>query len=419
MGHVSKTPAGNFRANWRNLTGKQESKTFTTEREANAYLAEMEVAKSRGTYVSPRAGKTKVGEYAQRWMQARSSQSTTSARDQSLMRTHVLPAWGSVPIGKIDHLAVQAWVKELSKRLAPASVAKCFQLMSGVMRSAIRDRLIALNPCDGVKLPPIRRKDCDDRLVTPEQIIGQLIPQIPQRYRALVGLAAGTGMRWGECVGLRWDAVEWNGWNEPCRKHTTPFCSVCLDDAEVRVRVVRVAVEVAGTVTSRPFPKSKAGRRQVPLAPYAAQLLAAHLKRHKPSATGEVFTNEANGPVRRTLFRSRVWRPALVHAGLLGSVEETAGKWRASWKDEQGHDWATEYASQREAVAQVVKMAANGLRFHDLRHSYATWLISSGVPVNDVQKVMGHEQASTTLNRYTHGSDQRETRVRKALADFC
>jgi integrase len=40
--------------------------------------------------------------------------------------------------------------------------------------------------------------------------------------------------------------------------------------------------------------------------------------------------------------------------------------------------------------------------FHDLRHCYATWLISEGVPVNVVQAVMGHEQASTTLNRYTH-----------------
>jgi integrase len=40
-------------------------------------------------------------------------------------------------------------------------------------------------------------------------------------------------------------------------------------------------------------------------------------------------------------------------------------------------------------------------KFHDLRHCYATWLVSDGVPVNVVQAVMGHEQASTTLNRYT------------------
>ncbi|MFI6161195.1 tyrosine-type recombinase/integrase [Micromonospora haikouensis] len=53
-------------------------------------------------------------------------------------------------------------------------------------------------------------------------------------------------------------------------------------------------------------------------------------------------------------------------------------------------------------MAHVAVKAAGGLRFHDLRHGYATWLVSSGVPVNVVQAVMGHEQASTTLNRYTH-----------------
>ncbi|MFG3691174.1 tyrosine-type recombinase/integrase [Micromonospora sp. NPDC047740] len=49
-----------------------------------------------------------------------------------------------------------------------------------------------------------------------------------------------------------------------------------------------------------------------------------------------------------------------------------------------------------------------GLRFHDLRHSYATWLVSDGVPINDVAKVMGHEQTSTTLNRYTHSTAERD-----------
>lgn len=62
---------------------------------------------------------------------------------------------------------------------------------------------------------------------------------MPERYRALVALAAGTGLRWGECVGLRWDLV---------------------DLAAGVVRVVRVAEEISGHVTLKPYPKSKAGR---------------------------------------------------------------------------------------------------------------------------------------------------------------
>jgi hypothetical protein len=52
------------------------------------------------------------------------------------------------------------------------------------------------------------------------------------------------------------------------------------------------------------------------------------------------------------------------------------------------------------------------------RHTYATWLVSDGVPINDVASVLGHEQTSTTLDRYTHASRDRHSRVRGVLADF-
>ena len=55
--------------------------------------------------------------------------------------------------------------------------------------------------------------------------------------------------------------------------------------------------------------------------------------------------------------------------------------------------------------------------FHDLRHSYATWLVSDGVPVNVVQRLMGHENASTTLNRYVHAPRDYDERVRRLFDD--
>ncbi|WFE67532.1 tyrosine-type recombinase/integrase [Micromonospora sp. WMMD714] len=58
------------------------------------------------------------------------------------------------------------------------------------------------------------------------------------------------------------------------------------------------------------------------------------------------------------------------------------------------------------------------MRFHGLRHSYATWLVSDGVPISDVAKVMGHEQTPTTLNRYTHSTGKRDRRVLASFAAF-
>ncbi|MBM0257082.1 tyrosine-type recombinase/integrase [Micromonospora sp. 4G55] len=105
----------------------------------------------------------------------------------------------------------------------------------------------------------------------------------------------------------------------------------------------------------------------------------------------------------RSNFRRQVWRPSLVRAGLLGQVTESGPfKFRATWPDRDGVEWSMEFTTEREAVDCVATKATGGLRFHDLRHCYATWLVSGGVPVNVVRAVMGHEQASTTVNRYTH-----------------
>lgn len=167
MGHIIKTPAGIYRANWRDAAGRQKAKTFKTKKEANAFLAATEVGLHTGSYVDPHAGRVKFAEYAARWMSARNTAATTAVRDLSYMRTHISPKWGPVPLGKIDHLAVQQWIADLGNRLAPTSVSKCHQLMSAVMRSAMRDRLIAVNPCEGVRLPRRRVSDAEGQIIAP------------------------------------------------------------------------------------------------------------------------------------------------------------------------------------------------------------------------------------------------------------
>jgi integrase len=398
MGFVRKQPNGRWRACWREATGNQKSKTFETKKAASAHLAEVETSINRGSYVDPHAGKRKFGPYAEAWLKGRNDERATAARDASVMRVHVLRRWGAVPIGKVEHSAVQRWVTELGQRRSRATVAEALRLTSTVLRSAVRDRIIAFNPCEGVRLPKRRREDSADRVIRPEALVNDLLPEVPVRYRALVALAGGTGLRWGECVGLRWRAVD-------------------LEGGEVQV--VRVITEVAGQLFAKPYPKSKAGRRTVPMAPYAWQALAEHHGLYTPGRLGEVFTNRLGELPKRTSFRVRVWRPALVRAGLLGKVVELGGgEFLALWEDNGGLELTATLATEAAAVEHIARSSAGGLRFHDLRHSYATHLVSSGVPVNDVQNVMGHEQASTTLDRYTHRSPDRDERVRGAFDAF-
>jgi len=76
----------------------------------------------------------------------------------------------------------------------------------------------------------------------------------------------------------------------------------------------------------------------------------------------------------------------------------------------------TVVATEAAAVRLVARNQAGGLRFHDLRHSYATWLVDDGVPPNMVQRVMGHERSSTTMDLYTRRTDNAD-RILEALTD--
>lgn len=140
------------------------------------------------------------------------------------------------------------------------------------------------------------------------------------------------------------------------------------------VRVVRVAEEISSHVTLKPYPKSRAGRRAVPLPRFTVEALTRHCRDFGNDREDLVFTASTGEPLKRGTFRARVWKPSLQRAGLSAT-----------------------------------------LRFHDLRHSYATWLVSDGVPINDVARIMGHEQTSTTLNLYTHSTAERDRRVLRSF----
>lgn len=262
----------------------------------------------------------------------------------------------------------------------------------------MRARLIALDPTDGVVAPSTYQPRPTTATISRHAFLTTLLPATPLDHRGIVAAGAGAGLRWGEAAGLPWGAV---------------------DLARQELHVTQVAVETGGGVTIRLYPKSRAGIRTIPLPDF----LLTELKTHRELTVGDakpepgwlVFPTRNGTAQRRSNFRRQVWRPVLVRAGLLGSVEAAAAGWRATWLDGSGTTRHRELPTEREAVAHIAQHAAGGLRFHDLRHSYATWLVSDGVPVNIVQAVMGHEQASTTLNRYTHTPDGHKQRVREAL----
>jgi integrase len=92
------------------------------------------------------------------------------------------------------------------------------------------------------------------------------------------------------------------------------------------------------------------------------------------------------------------------------------GGFDAVWTDEHGRKHTERLRTETAAVNHVARHQTGGLRFHDLCHSYATWLVDDGVPPNMVQQVMGHEHSSTTLDLYTRRTDN-SVRILQALDD--
>ena len=245
---------------------------------------------------------------------------------------------------------VQAWVRGRTEVLAPSTVEVVFRIFAAILNAAIDDRIIARSPATGVRLPRQAKHQVEPPTV--DQVIA-LIDAMPDRYRALVVLAAGTGLRQGECFGLTVDRV---------------------DFLRRTIRVDRQLVLTEGPPQFGP-PKTQASVRTVPLPNVVASALAAHLERWPAGGDGLIFTDSCGGPLRRNLF-GEVWRRTVEGIGL------------------------------------------PGVRFHDLRHFYASLLIRHGESVKVVQARLGHASASETLDTYSHLWSDNEERTRAAVDSY-
>ncbi len=174
------------------------------------------------------------------------------------------------------------------------------------------------------------------------------------RYAVAVRLAAEVGLREGEILGLRVEDLDLLG-----RKLT----------------VSRQAQTLGGGVQLDLPPKTDAGYRTIPLAPETVEAVALHLATYPVGPGGLVFTSAAGKPVRRNLF-GEAWTKAKERAG----VERP-------------------------------------LRFHDLRHRFASVLIADGLDALTVKTLMGHESITETYDTYGHLFPSQSERAAKAISE--
>lgn len=193
-----------WQARYRDPSGRQISRSFERKLDAERWLTSVEAAKLTGGYVDPKAGRVTFREYAEDWRHRQLWRESTAAKIESDLRNHLYPAIGDVALSAVRPSDLDVLVKGLADKLAPSTVESVYRLAATVFKSAIRDRLTAVTPCENVKLPEKPRRDVVP--LTVDQV-AELADLMPDRYRALVVLGAGTGLRLSEALGLTVDRV--------------------------------------------------------------------------------------------------------------------------------------------------------------------------------------------------------------------
>jgi len=329
----------------------------TAEHAAQAAL----VDRRRGQWHDPAHGAITLGDYLDRWLQAKAATGAHGVRYRAeaerWARLNINPRIGHLTLPQLTPAAVRGWYQRLqADRIAAAGTvglvpAKTYRLLRAALADAVRDELIARNPAD---IPSAGVEHSQERPLVGVDELAALVDAAPDHRKALLEVAIWGGLRLGELAALR------------------------RQDVDVLRRTVTVAWTLADTGGGMAVkrPKTRAGQRTVVLPAHAAKVLADHLGRFVGADAGAiVFVGERGGVLRRA-------------------------------------NWAREWRRIREAAG-----VPAGVRFHDLRHAAGTMAAQAGATERELQARLGHASPATA-RRYQHAAARRDADLADRLGEM-
>jgi integrase len=326
--------------------------TFETEKQAEQWLTIVESEIIKGSWVAPEAGEVELGEYGARWIAERKLAPRTRELYEDHFRLHVRPYLGGLMLGAIKPQTIRTWRKRLlDAGVTEPQAVKAYCLLRAILNTAVKeDAIIRENPC---RIRGYDRYHTPERPVATVDQVYRLADEMPARYRALVLIAAFSGLRWGELAALR---------------------RVDVDLVEGVVRVPRKLAALRHRMEFGP-PKSEAGRRVVALLAAAVAALRPHLLEFVDAdQEALVFVGDMGGLLRTGNFgRSVRWAASVKRAGLPA-----------------------------------------GFHFHDLRHTGNNLAAASGASTRELMHRMGHSSMRAALI-YQHATNERDREIAEAM----
>jgi integrase len=342
---------------WSPRDEKPIRKTFKNLAAAKAWRQESQVALRKGTLraASPMTLKTAADEWLDAAERGVIRTRSGDAYKPSALRSYrqalqgtVLPELGHLRLTSVTRNNIQDLADRLSATgAAPSTVRNMILPLRAIYRRALTRGEVAINPTLKLTLPAVRGRR--ERTAHPDEA-DALITAVPLQDRALWATAFYAGLRRGELQALTWNDI---------------------DLRQGLIHVNHAWDRKAGLIE----PKSRSGKRRVPITKTLRRYLIAHRLQQGSGGTGYAFTNQHGGPFDAFTIHTRA---------------------RKAWKT----------------------AGLTPLTLHDCRHTYASLSIAAGVNTKALSTYMGHSTITITLDRYGHllpGNEQQAAHLLDAL----
>jgi integrase len=341
---------GRFVGSLRMPNGTRKDFYGKTKQEVKEKLKKAQTQLEQGTLVT--AKQQSVASYLAYWLTIKrpNVRASTAVSYRGIINNHIVPHIGYIKLQKLTGDHIQALYSTLlEKGLSPTTVGMIHTVLVSSFKDAVKWKRIGVSPCESVTSPRHVRKDM--KFLTVEQARHLLDAVKGHPLEAMIVLAVLTGARRGELFALHWDDINF-------RKGT--------------IRIHRSLsyknADGLGCIYREELPKTAAGIRTIPLPDIALEVLKAHKAKQ----------------LKQRLQCGEAWKN-------LNLVFCTGA---GSYYNQSNHH--TTFRKILEGAGLPF------IRFHDLRHSAATILLSMGVNPKVIQERLGHANITITLGRYAH-----------------
>ncbi|MEU5039484.1 site-specific integrase [Streptomyces griseorubiginosus] len=269
---------------------------------------------------------------------------STIERIEQRVRRHIVPHLGAKPLNAIGTEVLRHWKKRLEKDLGPTSIRRVWATLSSIqhpassiLQAAVEDRRLGRNPCRSSTVGPPAATPGRVEAWPPERVLAER-EALPDRYRLLLVIGAGLGLRQGEALGLSADDI----------------------DFEKEVVHVRRQIKMVRAKQCFALPKGRKVR-DVPLPAGVARAIRQHMKEfapvpvtlpwddptpaetpveaehRRPRTYSLLVTGRERKAINRSYFNSYMWKPALATAGVIAALDEGSTDGARVWEPSREH----------------------------------------------------------------------------------